>query len=138
MQHGAVAARAGAGSGRPSGLSVILSYTGFALDALPAHEQARHDVDEAHPAAKRAADLTRQLLAFSRKQVLEPQVLDLNGIVTGIEKMLRRLLGEDIGIAVSLAPDLGRVEADPGQLEQVIMNLAVNARDAMPRDCGSG
>jgi CheY-like chemotaxis protein len=76
--------------------------------------------------------LTRQLLAFSRQQVLAPQVIDLNSIVPNLEKMLRRLIGEDIKLHTVLAPDLGRVKADPGQIEQVIMNLAVNARDAMP------
>src|SRR5204863_42143 len=83
--------------------------------------------------AFRAAGLTRQLLAFSRKQVLEPKVLDLNGVVRGIEKMLRRLMGEDIEARFTFDAALGSVRADPGQIEQVIMNLVVNARDAMPK-----
>jgi PAS domain S-box-containing protein len=84
-------------------------------------------------AADRAAALTRQLLAFSRKQVLEPKVLDLNAVVAGMDEMLRRLIGEDIVLNAQLAPELGCTKADPGQIEQVLMNLVVNARDAMPR-----
>ncbi|MGI5861049.1 MAG: PAS domain-containing protein [Myxococcales bacterium] len=114
-------------------LSVILSYADFALADLRESDPIRADLLEIKNAAERAAALTGQLLAFSRKQVREPQVLNINTTVTGIENMLRRLLGEDIQILVCLAEDLGSVEADPGQLEQVIMNLAVNARDAMPR-----
>src|SRR5204862_2180346 len=83
-------------------------------------------------AAEGAAALTRQLLAFSRQQVLEPKILDLKAAVTGTEKLLKRLIGEDIQLTTALAPDLGAVKADPGQLEQIIINLAVNARDAMP------
>src|SRR6185369_2263572 len=83
-------------------------------------------------AASRAAELTRQLLMFSRQQVLEPRVLDLNEVLTGMEKMLRRILGADIDLLVRPAASLARVRVDPSSLEQVIMNLAVNARDAMP------
>ena len=89
-------------------------------------------LEEILKASDRAASLTRQLLAFSRQQLLTPQVLDLNAVVANVEKMLRRLIGEDIELATNLAPDLGRVKADPGQVEQVIMNLVVNSRDAMP------
>ena len=83
-------------------------------------------------AADRAADLTRQLLAFSRRQLMEMRVLDLNTVLRNLDKMLRRVLGEDIELVTLLAEDLGRVKTDPGQMEQVVMNLAVNARDAMP------
>ena len=93
-------------------------------------------VDQMLRAAERAAGLTRQLLAFSRQQVLQPRVVDLNDIVSNLEKMLRRLIGENVRLETALDPTLGRVKADPGQLEQVLMNLVVNARDAMP-DGGS-
>jgi len=92
----------------------------------------RHHVDEIKKAGQRAASLTRQLLAFSRKQVLQPKILDLNRVVSDMDQMLRRLIGEDVELETDLAPDLWPVKADPGQVEQVIMNLAINARDAMP------
>jgi len=114
-------------------LTVINSYAMFAINELRESDPIRADVKEIQKAGDRAAALTRQLLAFSRKQILEPEVLSLNKVVSGIESMLRRLLGEDIEIVVSLTDEIGSVEADPGQLEQVIMNLAVNARDAMPQ-----
>jgi CheY-like chemotaxis protein len=95
--------------------------------------QERDDVEEIRKAAHRAAGLTHQLLAFSRQQVLAPRVLDLNEVVRSVDKMLRRLLGEDVELESVPARGLGHVKADPGQLEQVIVNLAVNARDAMPR-----
>ncbi|HUX36455.1 MAG TPA: ATP-binding protein, partial [Rectinemataceae bacterium] len=113
-------------------LSVILSNTGFVLKATPDGDPRRDDLLEVKKAAERAAGLTRQLLAFSRKQVLQPVPLDLNHVTTGLEKMLRRILGEDIDLVLALAPDIGLTRADPGQIEQVLMNLVVNARDAMP------
>ena len=113
-------------------LLVIINYSEFAIADLPASDSTRQDLEEVARAGRRAADLTRQLLAFSRKQILEPELLDVNDVVRGIEGMLRRLLGEDILIETHLCEELGTALADPGQLEQVIMNLAVNARDAMP------
>ena len=113
-------------------LSVILSYTGMILDGMTPGDPAKADLDEVRKAGERAADLTRQLLAFSRQQMLQPRVLDLNQIVTGMEKMLRRMLGEDIEMSLLTAQSVGKILADPGQVEQIIMNLVVNARDAMP------
>jgi signal transduction histidine kinase len=113
-------------------LTAILSYADFLLVSLGAGHPAREDVEEIRKAALKAADLTRQLLAFSRRQVLQPKLLDLNAIVSEMEKLLRRLIGEDVALSTHLAGDLGVVRADPSQLEQVIVNLAVNARDAMP------
>jgi signal transduction histidine kinase/ActR/RegA family two-component response regulator len=109
---------------------IIKGYSDLVLES--ANEETRPHIEEIKRAGDRASGLTRQLLAFSRKQVLEPQVLDLNHTVRGMLKMLRLLLGEDIELLTSLAENIGRVKADPGQLEQVIMNLAVNARDALP------
>ena len=113
-------------------LGVILGYTELLLDRLGPNDPQRKDIEEIRKAGDRAALLTRQLLAFSRKQVLQPKVLDLNVVVAGAEKLLQRLIGEDIELLVMLNPELHRVKADPGQIEQIIMNLAVNARDAMP------
>jgi PAS domain S-box-containing protein len=113
-------------------LTVMTSYSGMLLQELPDDDPMRADIEEIRRAAERAADLTGQLLAFSRQQVLQPQVLNVNSVVGGIEKMLRRLLREDVRLETSFAPMLGSVHADPGHLEQVIVNLAVNARDAMP------
>ncbi len=102
------------------------------LLAMAGDEERRERVGEIAAHAERAAALVRQLLAFSRQQVLQPKVVDLNQITRGVERMLRRLIGEHITVITDLAPDLGRVKADPGQIEQVLLNLAVNARDAMP------
>jgi len=113
-------------------LTVILSYVGFAIDRLDEKDVLRGDLLEVVKAARRAERLTRQILAFSRKQLLQPEPLNLNRSVTSIESMLRRILGEDIQLVQALSSDLGIVLADPGQMEQVLMNLAVNARDAMP------
>ncbi|MCA9670548.1 MAG: PAS domain S-box protein [Myxococcales bacterium] len=114
-------------------LSVIINYAELASMALREADPVRADLDAIMEAGQRAARLTRQLLAFSRKQVQELAVVNVNDIVNGIGAMLTRMLGEDIHIDLVLDEQLGRVEADPAQLEQVLMNLAVNARDAMPR-----
>jgi PAS domain S-box-containing protein len=113
-------------------LTVITSYSGLLLGDLQEESPMRVDVQQIDGAAKRAASLTRQLLAFSRRQVLQPQLLTLNRVVNGLEKMLRRLVREDIEIVTALDAGVGLVEADPGQVEQVLINLVVNARDAMP------
>jgi signal transduction histidine kinase len=113
-------------------LTVIKAHTFIALEGLPEDAPARADLVAVNKAAGRAADLTRRLLAFSRKQLLQPRVLDLNAAVSGVLPMLERLIGEDIEVVTQLDPSLHTVSADPAQLEQVIMNLAVNARDAMP------
>jgi two-component system, cell cycle sensor histidine kinase and response regulator CckA len=113
-------------------LGVILGYSDLLLLRLDARDPQRKDIEQIQKAGERAALLTRQLLAFSRKQVLELRVLDLNAVVTGAEKLLQRLIGEDIELRVILNPETCNVKADSGQLEQIIMNLAVNSRDAMP------
>lgn len=114
-------------------LGVILGYGDILKTQLPSEHAALNSADEMQKAARRAANLTRQLLAFSRKQILQPQVLNLNFLIDELSKMLRRLIGEDIELVFRPGQDIARVKADPGQLEQVIMNLALNARDAMPR-----
>ncbi len=114
-------------------LTAITGHADLLLEDLGHHDPRRADVDEIRRSAERAAGLTRQLLAFSRQQVLQPKVVDLNALVLDMDKLLRRLIGEDVELATVLDPTLGRVTADPGQLEQVIVNLAVNARDAMPQ-----
>ncbi|MGH9317627.1 MAG: response regulator [Thermoanaerobaculia bacterium] len=114
-------------------LTTILGYGDLLMKQLSHDPSLREGIEEIKKAGERAAVLTRQLLAFSRKQVLTPLVLDLNEVVAELEKMLRRLIGEDIDLATVLDPSIGHIKADPGQLEQVIMNLAVNSRDAMPR-----
>jgi len=113
-------------------LTVIKGYSDLMLNELRPGDRLRNEVDEIRRAADRAAALTRQLLAFSRRQVLEPRLLDLNQVVNNMDRMVRRLLGDDVELHTSLDPHLGSVKADPGQIEQVLMNLAVNARDAMP------
>ena len=114
-------------------LTVINGYSEMLLQTLPAGDLQRDNVVQIREAGERAASLTRQLLAFSRRQILAPVVLDLNATVTNMDKMLRRVIGEDIDLMPALKPGLGHVKADPGQIEQVILNLAVNARDAMPK-----
>jgi PAS domain S-box-containing protein len=113
-------------------LSVILSYGELLLDSLKPNDPMRADIEEMRKAALRAAGLTRQLLTFSRQQVMEPKVIDLREALASMEKMLCRLLGEDIDLVFSVPQSVGHVKADPSHIEQVILNLAVNARDAMP------
>jgi two-component system, cell cycle sensor histidine kinase and response regulator CckA len=113
-------------------LTAIGGYTALALEHAETGSTLRSDLDEIRKATDRAALLTRQLLAFSRKQVLLPELLNLNGVVLELESMLRPLMGEDVALKTQLDPALGPIEADPGQLHQVVMNLVVNARDAMP------
>jgi two-component system cell cycle sensor histidine kinase/response regulator CckA len=113
-------------------LTVISGYSEMLLDSLRSEDRNRVLVQEIHTAGSRAALLTGQLLAFSRKQVTQPRVLDLNAVIAGTEKMLGRLIGEDVLLATVPASGLDRVKADHGQIEQVILNLVVNARDAMP------
>jgi CheY-like chemotaxis protein/two-component sensor histidine kinase len=113
-------------------LSVILSYTGLIIEELKPGEPVRADVEQVQLAGQRAAQLTRQLLAFSRKQMLQLVVLDINQVVADIEKMLGRLIGEDVQVSILTERTLGKVHADAGQIEQILMNLVVNARDAMP------
>jgi signal transduction histidine kinase len=112
-------------------LTAITGHSEFLLRRIEKPDPLFFHAEGIRRAASRAAALTRQLLAFSRKQVLEPRVLDLNAIVSDLEKMLKRIIGEDVRFVTTLAPALGHVEADPGQIEQVIVNLVVNARDAM-------
>ncbi len=114
-------------------LTVMIGRSQLLLRRLGAQDPVRGDIELMEQTADRAADLTRQLLAFSRKQVLQPAVLDLNKVVTNVAEMLRRLIGEDIVLVTALDPALGHVKADPGQIEQIVMNLAANARDAMSK-----
>jgi signal transduction histidine kinase/CheY-like chemotaxis protein len=113
-------------------LTAIFGYADLLAEDLPPGSPAQADVKEIRTAANRASALTRQLLAFSRQQVLQPVVLNVNEVVRDLENMLQRVLGEDVELEAHFAADLGNARADPGQLEQVILNLAVNARDAMP------
>lgn len=114
-------------------ITVITGYSDLLLRSLDETSPLRRIIEEMKRAGERAALLTRQLLAFSRNQPIEPRLLDPNGVITDTEKMLRRLIGEDIELITILRPDIGSVRADPGQLQQVLINLVVNARDAMPQ-----
>jgi PAS domain S-box-containing protein len=114
-------------------LTAIVGYTDLLAVDFQGNDRSLEDLDEIRKAARRAAALTRQLLAFSRKQVLEPRVIELNGLVQNLDKMLRSLITENIDLRAELSPDISAVRADPNQIEQVIMNLAINARDAMPK-----
>ncbi len=113
-------------------MTVVMGHSEFLLSSLDEHDPIREAIQPIALAAERASQLTRQLLAFSRQQILESRVMDLNVLVENIKKMLLRVIGEDIELSTVLDPDLWRVRADPSQIEQVLINLAVNARDAMP------
>jgi PAS domain S-box-containing protein len=113
-------------------LTLIKGYSQLSLLDLKEEDPLKDSIEGIKKASERASDLTRQLLAFSRRQVMEMKVLDLNSLLRDLDKMLRRIIGEHVELGMRLADDLGRVKADPGQMEQVILNLAVNARDAMP------
>jgi len=114
-------------------LTGIIGFVGLARDQVDNDSPICSDLDETIALAKRASDLTRQLLAFSRRQILEPEPLNLNDLVQNMSKMLKRLIGEDITLEFQPAPELDFVNADPGQIEQVLVNLAVNSRQAMPQ-----
>jgi two-component system cell cycle sensor histidine kinase/response regulator CckA len=114
-------------------MGVVLGYAELTLDYLDHLNPLRHKVEGMQKAAERAVSIVRQLLAFSRNQIQRPQMLNLNAILEDMEEMLQRLIGEDIGLVIVTNPALGTVKADPGQIEQIIMNLVVNARDAMPQ-----
>ena len=114
-------------------LTAILGFSEFLLVSCPLDPAHRRDLEEIKRAGERAATLTRQLLAFSRQQVLEPRVVNLNEIVAGVQRLLARVIGEDVELVTEVEPELAQVKIDPGQLDQILMNLAVNARDAMPQ-----
>ncbi len=114
-------------------LSVIKGYTELLMDDIGPDDPKRQDLEQIEKASQRAASLTSQLLAFSRKQMLQPEILNLNAAISDMSIMLRRLIGEDIELISIAAPDLGLIHADPGQIQQIVMNMSVNARDAMPR-----
>jgi two-component system, cell cycle sensor histidine kinase and response regulator CckA len=113
-------------------LTAIMGNTDLARDSLPAGHLARADLDEVMKSSERAAELTRQLLAFARRQIIEPHVIDLNQLILDMDKLLQRLIGAHIDLIVRTEPDLWRIRADHGQIEQIVVNLAINARDAMP------
>jgi two-component system cell cycle sensor histidine kinase/response regulator CckA len=113
-------------------LTAITGYSELVLSRLDSDNPVRKDVEEIQTAARRAAGLTRQLLTFSRKQAIQPKVVDLGEVVRGVEKLLRRTIGEDVELVTEISGSAGSIFADPGQIEQVLLNLAVNARDAMP------
>jgi PAS domain S-box-containing protein len=117
-------------------LAVILNYATFVREELDGKEAAQSDLEQIRKAAERASQLTRQLLAFARREVMKPQVLNLNTVIADVAKLLKRTIGEQVSLSVEKTADLWTVNADPGQLEQVLINLVVNARDAMP-DGGS-
>jgi signal transduction histidine kinase len=112
---------------------VINGYSEVMMDELAQNNPMYCDLEQIRNAGQRAAALIAQLLAFSRKQVLQPEILDLNAVIDNISTMLHRVIGEDIELITNMQPDLGMVNADPGKIQQVLMNLAVNARDAMPQ-----
>ena len=113
-------------------LTAINGYSDLSLRHLEPNNPVRRNVEQIKKAGQRASDLTRQLLAFSRKQMLQPKIININDVITDTSKMLRRLIGEDIEVVLHLKPSVGKVKADPSQIDQVLMNLVVNARDAMP------
>jgi signal transduction histidine kinase len=113
-------------------LMIINGYSQMLLSATPVGDPTRTDIEEVVKAAERAADLTKQLLAFSRRQIVQPKLLDLNSMVRDLERMLKRVIGEDIELVTRLDANLNAIVADPGHIEQVVLNMTVNARDAMP------
>jgi two-component system cell cycle sensor histidine kinase/response regulator CckA len=118
-------------------LTAILGYAEFSELSLSADDPLRSNLEEIHRAGTRAAELTRQLLAFARKQIIGPRVVNVNELILRMDKMLARLIGENIELVKQLNPELGLTKIDPGQFEQIIINLVLNARDAMLKAEGS-